>query len=127
MKKSLLLTVALVAFTSITANAAELKQYVTARLNDNFMKPEYKAEGGDTWNFKDQVVGGAIAYGVKVSDFRAEVEGFYNAKVKDTLNVYGVSFPVDLKTKGLFLNGYWDIPSDIKIPVKPYNALFPLE
>ena len=120
MKRSLLFATALVAFTSITANAVELKQYVTARLNYNFMKPELKDEYADKRSFKDQVVGGAIAYGVKVLDFRGEVEGFYNAKAKDTLNVYGVSFPVDLKTKGLFLNGYWDISADIKIPVKPY-------
>lgn len=128
MKKLLLFATALMALTSVGANATELKQYVTPRFNYNFMKPEYKAEGGDTWNFKDQVVGGAIAYGLKVSDFRAEIEGFYNAKAKDTLNgfiddgigIIPISAPVEIKTKGLFLNGYWDIPADIKIPVKPY-------
>ena len=126
MKKSLFLTAALVALTSVGANAADLKQYASVRLNYNFMKSEYKAEDGDTWNFKDQVVGGAIAYGVKVSDFRAEVEAFYNAKAKDTLHGYLIDTgdeiyaPVELKTRGLFLNGYWDIPSDIKFPIKPY-------
>ena len=120
MKKLLLLTATLTTLTSVGANATDLSQYATVRLNYNFMKPEYKMEGGDTRNFKDQVVGGAIAYGVKVSDFRAEIEGFYNAKAKDTFDIYGVSFPVDLKTKGFFLNGYWDIPVDIKVLVKPY-------
>ena len=88
MKKLLLLSATFVALTSVGANATDLNQYATLRLNYNFMKPEYKAEGGDTWNFKDQVVGGAIAYGIKFSDFRAEIEGFYNAKAKDKLNGY---------------------------------------
>ena len=112
--------------TSVGANATDLNQYATLRLNYNFMKPELKDEDGELWKSKDQIFGGAIAYGVKFTDFRVEIEGFYNSKAKDKLNAYDlytgdkISIPVDLKTKGLFLNGYWDIPVKENFPIRPY-------
>ena len=118
MKKSLLLTAALVAFTSITANAAEFKPYVEGKISQNWVEAEYKEEGYGKEKFKDSVFGGSIEVGAKLDQFRVGLEGYYNDKMKDELlNVV----PVEGESKGFFLNAYYDIPMCEKLKqVKPY-------
>jgi outer membrane autotransporter protein len=45
------------------------------------------------------------------------LEGYYNDKAKD--KIWGGS-PIEFESKGVFLNGYWDIPSEIVLPIQPY-------
>ncbi|MBQ3695612.1 MAG: porin family protein [Alphaproteobacteria bacterium] len=115
MKKLLLLSA--IAMVATSASALEVKPYVEGKVTHNWLKAEYKETGFTKENMRDNVFGGALEVGAKINQFRVGLEGYYNDKMEDKLlNVV----PVKGETKGFFLNGYWDIPADIKVPLKPY-------
>ena len=57
-------------------STSQTKYKATLRLNYNFMKPELKDEDAEKWSFKDQVVGGSVAYGIKPSTSALKSESF---------------------------------------------------
>lgn len=114
MKKLLLLSA--VALIATGANATDIKPYVEGKISQNWMKANYK-DDEDKMNFKDNVFGGALEVGAKIDQFRVGLEGYYNDKAEDKMfNI----LPVELKSKGVFLNGYWDVPFDGVKNLKPY-------
>ncbi|MBP5160737.1 MAG: porin family protein [Alphaproteobacteria bacterium] len=114
MKKILL--VSAIALVATSASAFEVKPYVEGKVSRNGLKAEYK-EPGDKINLKDNVFGGQLEVGAKLDQFRVGLEGYYNDKADDI--AFSI-LPVELESKGLFLNGYWDIPlSEVKA-VKPF-------
>ena len=124
MKKLLLLSV--VALFATGVSAAEVKPYIEGKISENFMKNKFK---GDDVNktFHDHFIqGGSIEVGAKIDQFRVGLEGFYNDKAEDELSIgapsiFMMKIPVEFKSKGVFLNGYWDIPVCEKLKkVKPY-------
>ena len=117
MKKSLLLTAALVALTSVDANATELKPYVEGKISQNWVKAEYKEVGFEKSTLKDNVFGGSVEVGAKINQFRVGLEGYYNDKAEDNIDDI---VPCELNTRGFFLNGYFDIPLAELKQVKPY-------
>lgn len=117
MKKLLLLSA--IALIATGANATEIKPYIEGKISHNWLKADYKEEGYKT-DFKDNVFGGSLEVGAKIDMFRVGLEGYYNDKMEDKI----VSIvPVEGETKGLFLNGYWDIPLPELKQVKPYIGL----
>ena len=119
MKKLLLLSTVMCMVSSVSFGM-EVKPYVEGRFSENFLKSEYKDELGKL-DFKDSgVMGGSLEVGVKLDQFRVGLEGYYNDKMKDNLNLFLI-VPVELESKGLFLNGYYDfkLPDNLK-KVKPY-------
>ncbi len=119
MNKTLLLAAAgAVVVTAVSAQAVELQQYVSlkgnyAKLDGDFKAGDYKASADD------KVLGASVAYGVKLSDIRAELEGNLNGDAsKKFVDVEGDPTKATVKTESLFLNAYYDIPTGMA--VKPY-------
>ena len=116
MKKLLLLSA--VALIATGASATEIKPYIEGKISHNWMKADYKEDGFGKEKFKDNVFGGSIEVGAKLDQFRVGLEGYYNDKIEDKLMSI---LPVEGKTKGVFLNAYYDIPMCEKLKqVKPY-------
>lgn len=115
MKKLLLLSA--VALLATSANATDIKPYVEGRISHNWLKANYKEDGYGKEKFKDNVFGGSVEVGGKIQQFRAGLEAYYNDDIEDKF--YGLS--VKGKSKGLFLNAYYDIPMCEKLKqIKPY-------
>jgi len=114
MKKLLLLSA--IALVATSASALEVKPYVEGKINHNWVKAEYK-DDEEKLDFKDNVFGGQLEVGAKINQFRVGLEGYYNDKADD--KVYSI-VPVELESKGFFLNGYWDIPLGEPKNVKPF-------
>ena len=111
MKKTLLLGAAtLMALTSVGASAADFQQYTALKFNYNMMNMK-ASEDGFALDFNDNNYGGSLAYGVKIADFRTELEGTLNRDAKKTI-LGEVSTKLDTKT--LFLNAYYDINTGSK-------------
>lgn len=97
------------------SNGFEFNIYGAARLNYNFTDYDYSEKDEDgsysllKQSLNDAVLGGSIALGAKINSIRLELEGFYNEKGKDYLDFIGFKLPAEIDTKGLFLNGYYDI------------------
>ena len=108
MKKLLLLTVA-VAFVAGAANAADLKQYVSLKGNYAKIKNTIKSDDKSKWD--DKVFGGSLAYGLKMGDVRAELEGTLNRSAEDKEVDGDETTKVKTDVKALMLNGYYDIPT----------------
>ena len=123
MKKLLLLSA--IALVATSASATDIKPYIEGKISENFMKNKTK-DDSSSQKFHDNLVqGGSIEVGTKLDQFRIGLEGYYNAKAEDTLAIGGgmltLEVPVTFRTKGVFLNGYWDIPMCKKLKkVKPY-------
>ena len=115
MKKLLLLSA--IALIATTASAVEVKPYIEGKINHNWLKADAKAYGFKK-DFKDNMFGGALEVGAKINQFRVGLEGYYNDKgrTKETT----IYYPVEMKTKGMFLNAYWDVPLVEPKNVKPY-------
>lgn len=110
MKKLLLLST--IFLISSAGYAVDVKPYVEGRLNQNWIKAS---------EFKDSAVGGSLEVGAKIDQFRVGLEGFYNDKAEDTINIDGLDVKASIKTKGLFLNAYYDIPLGGQFKqLKPY-------
>ena len=118
MKKLLLLSA--VALVATSANALDVKPYVEGKISENFMKAKYE-EPDFNKKFDDSVIGGSVELGVKIENqFRTGLEGYYNDKMEHKINYAGFGFPVELESKGLFLNGYYDFKLPNNDKVKPY-------
>ena len=115
MKKLLLLST--ICLFTTAGYSMEVKPYIEGKISHNNLKAEYKEIGFSKESFKDSVIGGSLEIGAKLDQFRIGLEGYYNDKMNDKMQ--GL-VPVEGETKGFFLNGYWDIPADIKVPIKPY-------
>ena len=114
MKKLLLLSA--IALVATNASALEVKPYIEGKLNHNWLKAEYK-DTEDKVTFKDNVFGGSLEMGAKINQFRVGLEGYYNDKAEEIKIGW---YPVELKTKGFFLNGYFDVPLPELKQIKPY-------
>ncbi len=108
MKKLLLLSSVLCMFSSVSFGM-EVKPYFEAKISENFMKSELKdLDYSEKFKFHDHFIqGGSLELGVKLDQFRVGVEGYYNDKLEDVMD--GL-LPVELQSKGVFLNAYYDIP-----------------
>ena len=120
MKKLLLLSV--IALFATGANATDIKPYIEGRISENFMKNELKADGTKVTYHDHLFQGGSIEVGAKLDQFRVGLEGYYNDKAEDEAVInYGFTMPGEFKSKGAFLNAYWDIPLCEKLKkFKPY-------
>ena len=109
MKKIVISVLAICAAT--TANAANLRQYVALRASDVFAGT---LDGGTDYHM-DEFFGFAGAYGVKLADFRVELEGVYYTpgKVRNT--------SAKVQNTALFLNGYYDLRTNS--PFTPYAGI----
>lgn len=116
MKKYLLLAGVAGTLFALNANAMEIRPYIEGKLSQNWIKADYNEDGFGKEEFKDNVFGGSFEIGAKLDQFRVGLEGYYNDDIKDNLlNVV----PVTGKTKGAFLNAYYDLPLAVK-QVKPF-------
>lgn len=115
MKKLLLLST--IAMVATSASALEVRPYVEGKISQNWIKAEYKETGFTKENMKDNVFGGSLEVGAKINQFRVGLEGYYNDKAEDHL---ADIIPVKMESKGIFLNGYFDIPLPELKQVKPY-------
>ena len=95
-----------------SAQAVDLRQYVSLKITDvvsGNLNVDY--DDGVYAFDKDfdtkEFFGGNLAYGVKLSDFRIELEGnmYSNIKFKKLAGTNG-------KTNSLFVNGYYDIQTN---------------
>lgn len=111
MKKILLPLVAGLAAIE-SAQAVDLRQYVSLKISDvlsGTFDTEYN--NGIQWVHEDfktkEFWGGSLAYGVKLANFRVELEAnaYSNAKLKHTSGV-------NVQNKSLFVNGYYDIQTN---------------
>ena len=114
MNKLLLLTTAVIAATN--AYALDIRPYVEGKVNYNWLKAEYK-DDEDKATFKSTAAGTSLEVGAKIDQFRVGLEGYYNDKAKKTKVDWA---PLELTTKGVFLNGYWDSPLGEPKNIKPY-------
>ena len=115
MKKLLLLSAVCLCATS--GYALDVKPYVEGKISHNWMKAAYSEENFET-NFKDHSIwGGSLEIGTKLDQFRIGLEGYYNDDMKDK---FFNLIPVKGETKGVFLNGYFDIPLPDLKQIKPY-------
>ncbi|MBR6412723.1 MAG: porin family protein [Alphaproteobacteria bacterium] len=126
MKKLLLLSAVCLIATS--ASAFEVKPYIEGRISENFMRLKVQDTDGDlSQKVHDNLFqGGGLEVGAKLDQFRIGLEGYYNDKAEADLTVgepgiFTLEIPIEFKSKGVFLNGYWDIPMCEKLKkVKPY-------
>jgi len=110
MNKLLLLTTATLIATS--SYAFEVKPYIEGKISQNWMQAKYEHT-----SFKDQIFGGQVEVGAKLSQFRVGLEGYYNNTAEDKTPEH---FPVKMESQGFFLNGYWDIPLGEPKNIKPF-------
>ena len=115
MKKLLLLSTILLV--SASGYATDVKPYVEGKLSENFLKIKV---GNGVSSFKDSLfAGGSFEVGTKIDQFRVGLEGFINEKAEDTFKGYDVKLGV--RSKGVFLNAYYDIPLGEQLKkIKPY-------
>lgn len=124
MNKSLLLIAATMAFTAVQAQALELQQYVSvkgnyAKLDSNFTNKDPDGDGAYKAKTDDKTFGASLAYGVKISDFRTELEGNWNANAEDKfVDQDGDKTKTKVTAHSLMWNTYYDIPTGL--PVRPY-------
>lgn len=112
MKKILLSTMGL--FVG-NAYCMDVRPYIEGRIITlNQLKAEYE-ESILSEKFKDIKPGIGLEFGTKISQFRFGLEGYYNGDMEDEL---ADVIPVEGKTRGVFLNAYYDIPTSNKI--SPY-------
>ena len=115
MKKLLLLsTICLLAG---NAYSMDVRPYVEGKISQNWLKAEYKEDGGFKETFKDNAFGGSLEIGAKLNQFRIGLEGYYNDDIEDELLDV---LPVEGETKGVFLNTYFDIPLPNVTQISPY-------
>lgn len=115
MKKLLLLSAA--CLLTASAHALEVSPYVEGKISQNWIKVNYNEYGYGKEKVQDTVLGGGLEIGAKLNQFRVGFEGYYNDTMKDKL---GDILPVEGKTKGVFLNAYYDIPLPDLKQIKPY-------
>ena len=117
MKKLLLLSA--VALIATGAGAADIKPYIEGKISENFMKLKMSDDENSQKYHDNLFQGGSIEVGAKIDQFRVGLEGYYNDKAEDTYNIPYIAY--EFKSKGVFLNGYWDIPMCEKLKkIKPY-------
>ena len=102
MKKLLLLATVCVIATG--ASAIDLKPYVEGRLTYTFSDVKF-SNPMETVTVDQNVLGGAVAFGTAIDQFRVEVEGFHNGKKESSVQ----TTKVEPKAYGIFINGYYDL------------------
>ena len=127
MKKLLLLSA--VCFVATGVSAIDLKPYIEGKFTESIVKSKVTDDEEEigSQNFKDTFVQGvSVEAGVKLDQFRIGLEAFYNDKANDEISVNlgqiaVIAIPFSFRTKGTFLNAYWDIPTgDNFRKFKPY-------
>ena len=109
MKKLLLLATVCIIASSVSA--IELKPYVEGRLSNTWSKSRIQERNFRSIGMLDHtVLGGSLAVGTQIDKFRIELEGYYNDKAQNK-NLFDSGVSLDLKTKGFFVNGYYDLPT----------------
>ena len=115
MKKILLLST--VCLLTSNAYSMDVRPYIEGKISQNWLEAEYKETGFESQTFKNQVLGSSLEVGTKLDNFRIGLEAYYNDKMEDK---FFDIVPVEGETKGVFLNGYFDIPLPNLKQVKPY-------
>lgn len=110
MKKIIVSTLAICVATA--AHAVDLRQYFGVKVSDVFGNADVK-DGGDI-TMREQF-GLAAQYGVKLSDFRAELELAHYLKASPKGEDVDVSHTI------LFVNGYYDLATNS--PFSPYATI----
>ena len=106
MKKLLLLS-AVICAVSVNAYSMDVKPYIEGKVSENYLREKYHEGDFPVLSFADHLIlGGSVEVGAKLNQFRLGLEGYYNDDGKD--NVYETK--LKFKTKGAFLNAYYDIP-----------------
>ena len=127
MKKLLLLSA--VCFVATGVSAIDLKPYIEGKITESIVKSKVTDDNEEigSQNFRDTFVQGvSVEAGVKLDQFRIGLEAFYNDKANDEISVNlgqiaVMAIPFSFRTKGTFLNAYWDIPTgDNFKKFKPY-------
>lgn len=127
MKKITIISTAVCCLASANAFSMDIQPYVEARISNNFQKALTKElidyDSQDQNSFNDTFIfGGAIAGGIRIDNFRVEIEQSLNDTSKDTY-VDSEDFKLlsKVNTISTFLNTYYDfdLPFVNKF-VKPY-------
>jgi opacity protein-like surface antigen len=110
MKKYFVPVVAISALmgSAVSANAVDLRQYVSFKVSDIVSGDLDIDDNVDTYNLRTkEFFGASVAYGVKLADFRVELEGnkYSKADVKRWGNTW-------IQNTSLFVNGYYDIQTN---------------
>ena len=106
MKKLLLLSAVICAF-SANAYSMDIKPYIEGKVSESYLREKYHEGRYSDFSFADHLIlGGSVEVGARLDQFRLGLEGYYNDTGKD--NVYEAK--LKFKTKGTFLNVYYDIP-----------------
>ena len=110
MKKYFIPVVATSAFISSlnSATAVDLRQYISFKVSDIVSGKIDIDDGVDTYDRKTkEFFGAGVAYGVKLADFRVELEGnmYSKANVKRLANTW-------VQNTSIFVNGYYDIQTN---------------
>ncbi len=121
MNKALLLAGVAACLFAANANAAEVKQYVSGKLNysimDNGMKDTDADGSTEKANTDDNVLGGSFAYGVKADAVRTELELNLHQKAEKKHAATGEddgSWKSSLENNSIMLNAYYDIETGTK-------------
>ena len=88
------------------AYSMDIRPYIEGRFSESSLRERIQ-ERYTSFSFKENwLMGGSIEIGGKIDQFRLGLEAYYNEKGKDS--IYGTS--LNFRTKGVFLNAYYDIP-----------------
>lgn len=122
MKKLLFISTAMCFASSVVyaqnTNTWDIKPYIESKISGNLMKASYSEPDLESQNVKDTLFGASLATGLKINNnYRVELEGYYNGTLKDDLLDI---IPTKIKTKGFFINGYYDIDLPTTDKLKPY-------
>ena len=117
MKKLLLLSA--LALITTSANATDIKPYIEGKINENWLK----IEADSSKKKENGIQGASFEVGAKIDQFRVGLEGYYNDRADGNEQILMWTAILKFRTKGAFLNGYWDIPMCEKLnKVKPYTG-----
>ena len=117
MKKQLLLGTIICLF-AVNAYSMDIRPYIEGRFSESSLR-EKLMDHYMTLSLKENwLMGASVEAGGKIDQFRLGLEAYYNDKGKD--DAYNTD--MEFRTKGVFLNAYYDIPmpSENLKQIKPY-------
>ena len=124
MMKKILLLPALFLLAGL-GHSMDINPYVEAKITEGWLHVKARDESSHLSLRDNMYQGGTLEVGTKLNQFRIGLEGYCNDTAHDNYIIHtglvDMKIPVELKSKGFFLNAYWDIPLNEKWKkVKPY-------
>lgn len=103
----------------------DITPYVEAKITESWLHVKVEDDSSRVSLRDNMYQGGTLEAGTKLNQFRIGLEGYINDTARDNFTIatgfIDMKIPAEFKSKGFFLNAYWDIPLNEKWKkVKPY-------